>query len=85
MLCSEQRKVSVYCCLVIPAQSRCIQCGVVWLHRIDVCVRVRICVLHAPQIHTRGGPGFLSTSPARSNRRARSILQTKPPMPEYPI
>ena len=83
VLCSEQMNVLVYCCLVRPVQCRCIQCGVGWLQRTDVCVRVCIFVLHTPHIHTWAGPGFLSTSPAKIRRRAWSIPQASP-VPESP-
>ena len=83
-LCSEQRKELLYCCLVMLEQCKCIQWGVVWLHRMDVCDRVRICVSHTSQVHTWDGPGFRSTSPASSRRRVHSFPDASPPAPEFP-
>ena len=84
-LCSEQRKVLLYCSFVMFEQCKCIQWGVVWLHRMDVCDRVRICVSHTSQVHARAGPGLRSTSPASNRRRVFSFPEASPPVPEFPL
>ena len=85
-LWSEQMNAFVYCCVVVrPEQCRCIQCGVGWLQRTDVCVLVRICKLHTLQVHTRAGPGFRSTSPDIIKRRAWSIPQASPVPASPPV
>ena len=67
-VCVWHFQVLLYCCSVMFVQRRCIQCFVMLLHCIDVCVWCMF-LPHVPHVH---GPGFSSMSPERRSRAAGS-------------